>query len=218
MSKVKFCLISDTHGKHQNITLPEADVLIHAGDWMNSGIYWDEVYPFADWWNKQPHPVKILIGGNHDILLEKHTSLVLEAFENTIYLENSETWVEGFKVYGSPVTPRFFDWAWNVDRGPAIRKYWDKIPEDTDILITHGPPLGYLDQSYQNGEHLGCEELAAVMINRVFRPKLHVFGHIHGLGSRQVTSKYTHYVNASQVDEAYRLVNKPIVVELENGR
>ena len=66
----------------------------------------------------------------------------------------------GLKIWGSPVQPEFNNWAFNVARGAAIRRYWEMIPESTDVLVSHGPPFGMLDKSHPSTAHLGCEELA----------------------------------------------------------
>ena len=85
------------------------------------------------------------------------------------------------------------------------------IPENTDVLVTHGPPFGVLDKSHPSTAHLGCEELATAV--EQIRPKLHAFGHIHG-GHGESTANGTCYVNASVVNEAYKLVYEPQAVEI----
>jgi len=207
-------LISDTHGLHDQVKVPEGDILIHAGDFMNGGRDLYEVTRFARWWNRHPHPHKILIGGNHDRYLEKDKTEVLSYFENTIYLEDSGCSLLGLNFWGSPYTPAFMQWSFMRHRGEDIKKHWDKIPNDTDILVTHGPPWGILDQvdPYNNSEYLGCQDLSR-KYNEIFEPKLHLFGHIHGsYGQSKIGN--TIFVNASQVDEQYRVVNKPVVIEL----
>jgi Icc-related predicted phosphoesterase len=218
MSKISLVLISDTHGFHDGLKLPEGDVLIHSGDFMNSGRYANELVSFVKWWNKQPHEVKILVAGNHDILVEEKPELLKSMLYGTDYLLDSGVEYFGLKFWGSPFQPRFYNWAFNEDRGEAIKKHWDLIPAGIDVLITHGPAYSILDQSapHRNSDYLGCEELDKAISERI-HPRLHVCGHIHG-GYGQYNGSITHYVNASQVDEAYRPVNKPIVVELENGR
>ncbi len=145
-------------------------------------------------------------------MFERHPGAARELLTNAIYLENSGTELAGLKLWGSPVQPEFNNWAFNVARGAAIRRYWQMIPASTDVLITHGPPYGVLDTAHPNNVHLGCEELAEAI--QQIRPRLHVFGHIHG-GQGQHNSDGTQYVNASVVDEAYRLVNAPQVIEIE---
>lgn len=212
MTELKIVCISDTHGKHAGIRLPEGDVLIHAGDFMTYGDRLSEIASFNHWLSKQPHRHKIVIAGNHDLLFESDPSLARTRLTAATYLENSAVEIEGLRIWGSPQQPRFLDWAFNVDRGPAIRRYWDMIPCETEILVTHGPPFGILDTVNSSGEHLGCEDLA-IAVQRV-RPKLHVFGHIHG-GHGTSERDGIRYVNASVLDENYRIAYGPQVVTMD---
>jgi Icc-related predicted phosphoesterase len=208
---MKLVLIADTHEKHNAVQLPEGDVLVHAGDLTYRGDF-QAVLEATNWLRRQPFKHKILVAGNHDFLFEEHPEKARELLDGLIYLENESVTVEGVKFWGSPITPRFFDWAFNCDRAD-IFKYWDEIPGDTDVLITHGPPEGYLDQSapHKSSEHLGCRDL----LNAVLRvkPKVHVFGHIHG-GYGYARFQETQFYNASVVNEAYKVTNAPWVVEL----
>ena len=95
---------------------------------------------------------------------------------NAHYLCDESLTLDGVKFYGSPWQPRFFDWAFNKDRGAPLKAIWDKIPLDTDVLITHGPPHGILDLTFDKIK-AGCEELL-LAVQRI-KPKVHVFGHIH---------------------------------------
>jgi Icc-related predicted phosphoesterase len=144
-------------------------------------------------------------------MFERHPGAARELLTNAIYLENSGTELAGLKIWGSPVQPEFNNWAFNVARGAAIRRYWQMIPASTDVLITHGPPYGILDTAHPTTAHLGCEELAEAV--QQTRPRLHVFGHIHG-GYGTAKANGTQFVNASVVDEAYHLVNAPQVFEI----
>lgn len=208
----KLVLISDTHGFQ--MPLPSGDILIHGGDLTGNGTF-RAVQRELDWLNSQPHKHVVIIAGNHDFAFEnpKATSPVLE-LGRIIYLENSEVTIEGVRIYGSPAQPRFCDWAFNVDRGEAIRKYWDIIPNNVDVLVTHGPPMGILDQAaaHLNTEHLGCEELA-LAVDRV-KPRIHMFGHIHG-GRGYKNFNGTEFFNASMVNEAYQPVHEAWEVEFE---
>jgi Icc-related predicted phosphoesterase len=180
-----------------------------------------EVEQAVLWLNKQPCEHIVVVSGNHDFALEAKKPDWWSTFDwgRVQYLENSSTMIDGRLFYGSPVTPWFFDWAFNVHRGPAIAVYWDRIPNDTDILVTHGPPFGYLDQSHPGGDdsmvatdHLGCDDLLERIAELDI--SLHVFGHIHGGYGINTDNANTTFVNASQVNEAYKVVNKPIEVIL----
>lgn len=208
---MKIVCISDTHGLHHLMKpLPEGDLLIHAGDITEYSTQ-DEVDQFISWFDKQPFTYKIFTGGNHDFALE-HTAGGLVSGNNTFFLNNSSVEIYGLKIYGSPITPYSLDMAFNRRNGEELQAEWNKIPHDTDILITHVPPEGMLD----NGG--GCPYLADTLKN--YHPKLHVFGHIHN-GYGKVEAQATTYVNASLANEKdimdmeYRLVNKPVVVNWE---
>lgn len=215
---MRLVLIADTHEKNKEVVIPDGDVLVHAGDLTYLGDYY-AVSDAAAWLNSLPHKHKVVIAGNHDYLFERKPGEARKIMEGQglIYLENEWRVLDGIKFYGSPVQPRFYDWAFNVDRGPAIRKYWDMIPDDTDVLITHGPPRGILDQtapSNERSEHLGCDDLLEAVQLRV-RPQIHVFGHIHGgYGYRELGG--TKFYNASVVNEAYKRRNEPWVVEIQS--
>lgn len=163
----------------------------------------------------------IVVGGNHDFCLQderrREAREVLRR-RSIRYLEDQELIIDGVKFYGSPWTPTFFEWAFMKDRGPAIRAVWNKIPTDTNVLITHGPPHGILDKTVIWGDMAGCEELRDVVVNHLPNLKLHVFGHIHeGYGQwmdMSAREKAICFVNASLCNEAYSPINKPIVVEI----
>lgn len=213
--------LSDTHGFHESLTVPEGDVVIHAGDLSMRGRE-EQVQAFATWFGALPHPQKIVIAGNHDWLFERTPVRGRELLGDVTYLCDEGAQVAGLRVWGSPWQPWFYDWAFNLPRGQTLRDKWDLIPDETDVLVTHGPPFGYLDGAARPAsgwdddggvatEHVGCEELRAAL-DRV-RPHLHVFGHIHeGYGRAQLGD--TILVNASNCDEDYRPVNAPLVIDL----
>ncbi|MDX1909560.1 MAG: metallophosphatase domain-containing protein [Bacteroidia bacterium] len=202
--------ISDTHGRHHSVEVPPGDILIHAGDMSARGGY-AEIADFMTWFAAQPHAYKICIAGNHDFLAEQSPDLMRSLVPpDCLYLENTTATVLGLRIWGSPVTPWFHDWAFNRHRGDDIRHYWDMIPPDTDILITHGPPFGIRDLTV-SGELVGCRDLN----HRVWEvnPRLHVFGHIHeAYGVTEVAG--TRFVNASMLDIGYRPVHLPVVLEV----
>lgn len=207
--------LSDTHNLHDQINVPNGDILIHAGDSTNRGTA-EEIYNFAKWFSNLPHKNKVFIAGNHDFFfeddgLEKET--IDFFFPNCIYLQDSFALIENLKIYGSPWQPRFFDWAFNLNRGAELAEKWKLIPEDTDILITHGPPNGILDEvpRLYSIENTGCEELRKRV--EIVRPKLHVFGHIH-CGYGQVEDFGVKFINAANCDEQYNATNAPIIIEL----
>lgn len=207
---MRIVTLSDTHGKHDLVQVPDGDLLLFAGDCSSRG-YEQEIKPFLAWFAKQPHTYKVMIAGNHDFLFEDRPEYA-ESFipDGVHYLNDSGCIIDGIRIWGSPVSPRFFDWAFNRDRGKQIDRHWAKIPGNTDILITHGPPVGILDKNMQ-GEETGCVDLLR-QINRI-KPKVNVFGHIHE-GYGMLESNGTRFVNACNADAFYRMRNVPIVFDL----
>jgi len=206
---MRIVCISDTHGFHRQLDLPEGDLLIHAGDFSNTGEP-EMIADFLDWFAGQAHAHKVFIAGNHDFLAEKEPETFRTMIpDSLIYLEDSAAEVAGLKLWGSPITPWFFDWAFNRQRGEEIAAYWAMIPEETDLLITHGPPFGLRDMNL-HGQITGCEDLN----RRVWEvnPRLHVFGHIHE-GHGTVTANKVSFINASSIDVHYREKNPPIVYD-----
>lgn len=208
---LKFVGIADSHSRHRGIILPKGDVLVHGGDISYRGERL-EIEDFIAWFALQDFEFKIFIAGNHDFLLEKSKDKDLERLipDDIIYLNDSGVNINGMHIWGSPVTPKFFNWAFNRTRGEAIKRHWNLIPSNTDILITHGPPYGILDQ-VSNEMHVGCVDL--LQATKRIKPKVHLFGHIHeSYGIRK--SSDTKFINACQMNELYELVNKPVVFEL----
>lgn len=205
MEGIKIVLISDTHLKHK-ITLPEADCIIHAGDVCSYGTIY-EVEVFLKWFSQLPYKYKIFCAGNHCFPFQREkdrVSELLREYPEVIYLEESSIEIEGIKIWGSPWTPYFFNWAFNYQPEEAY-KYWSKIPLDTNILITHGPPYGILDDvgntRYNKDSHVGCPELL-LKLKELKDLRLHVFGHIHcGRGILEVGK--TTFCNASILNDDY---------------
>jgi predicted phosphodiesterase len=199
---MRLVVISDTHGLHNRIEgLPDGDILIHAGDIMNSGYDPEDIWSFNRWLGEPLFESRIVIGGNHDRFFQNSPEQARALLTNAIYLENSGLTINGKSFWGSPYTPEFFDWAFMYPQGLAARKYWDLIPDGLDVLITHGPPFGILDQVKQGGEHLGCEELLRAVEEK--KPKVHIFGHIHG-GAGTFDNGVTRFVNAAYLNEQYK--------------
>lgn len=212
---MKIVALSDTHGLHLNVkNIPDGDVLIHCGDFCSWGNIKD-AQKFLHWFNAMPHKHKIFIAGNHDVLFEKNSgvakALVRECPE-LIYLEDTGVCIDGVNFWGSPVTPTFFNWAFNRNRGFAIRKHWEAIPDDTDVLISHGPPHKICDTVLRARgfpDEVGCEELAKRV--QQLKLKLHLFGHIHFSGGSEKTFGSTIFSNVCLCNEDYRIVNEPKV-------
>lgn len=197
------------NGYNHSVFLPsDIDLFIHAGDSSMHGTEF-EIRQFLEWLSGIKAKHKVLIAGNHDFLFERQRMIakeLLEQHKDIIYLESSSIEIEGIKIYGEPRQPWFHSWAFNVQRGPDIRKYWDAIPEDTDILVTHGPPYGILDMTLR-GENVGCKDLRD-RIQELPKLKMVVFGHIHEDAGHELINGI-HYVNASVLNVRYQLQNRP---------
>ena len=213
MKKITF--ISDTHNKHNYLNskaygniLGSGDFLIHAGDCTSMGQSY-EIKSFLDWFSNTDFKYKIFISGNHDFGFENGYEINQEYKDNgVIYLQDNEVTIDGIKFYGSPWQPEFHNWAFNLPRGEKIAEKWSMIPNDIDILITHGPAYQILDYAPIGG-HVGCEELS----NKIFeiKPKIHVCGHIHdSYGQKNIDG--IEFLNASILNDRYEPAHKPIVM------
>ena len=177
--------VSDTHSFHNLLKVPyDIDMIIHSGDCSNSRDPYNnepEVRDFIDWFKMIPVKYKIYVAGNHDVSIEKKL-VTKKDFEDAgiIYLENESVTIEGINFFGSPHTPQFGQWAFMKDRVKLERFWRMAIPEDTDVVITHGPPRGVLDKSYDRNHNMeSCGDKS--LLNRVLEiePAYVLFGHIH---------------------------------------
>lgn len=214
-------LISDTHGKHNEITqdLPGGDLLLHAGDISSMG-YQHEVQQFCKWFNNvENYDHKIFIAGNHDWGFQNNVEKFMEivnSYKTVDYIQDETISVgdddKMVNIYGSPWQPEFYNWAFNLPKnGVELAAKWDAIPDNTDILITHGPAFGVLDTvAGKMWDNLGCQ----LLTNKIksIKPKIHVCGHIHS-GYGYYFDGDTHFINASVLNEAYQYTNKPITID-----
>jgi Icc-related predicted phosphoesterase len=212
---MRIVAISDVHGKWNQLTIPECDILISAGDYSFKGER-HMVKDFHAWLNAQEANHIISVQGNHETWVEKNfaeaKALALSVCPAVHFIDEGVIDIEGIKIFGSAITPWFCDWAWNRHRGPDIKRHWDRIPDDTQILITHGPPYGQLDIVYQadgvtpsSQGRVGCYQLEE-RIKDLKQLKLHVFGHIHG-SAGEASFNGVKYINAAICDETYKPTN-----------
>lgn len=208
---MKIIGISDTHNLHNQIEVPECDILIHAGDATGRG-HMNELMPFLNWFSKQPAKYKVMVPGNHDWGFEKQPDFYkLQCSERGISLLMDEmVELDGIKIWGSPIQPFFCDWAFNRWPGDDIQKHWDLIPPGMDILVTHGPPKGFLDENML-GQQCGCDQLLYKILE--VRPKVHIFGHIHDNNGLKTFDNIKFY-NVAICDEMYRAAYKPMEIDL----
>lgn len=209
---MKIWHISDTHGVHLFLKIPkEVDMVIFSGDCSNPrtpALNETEVRDFLEWFSRLPIKYKIFVAGNHDTSIEHRLVRPQEIRDlGIIYLENSSCEIEGIKFFGTPITPAFgVGWAWNRKR-EKMHALWESVPEDTDVLISHGPPKGILDMSFDragNLERCGCTSMFKFVSKANL--KLVLFGHIHNsseiltnAGTMQLTGKQTIFSNGTVV-------------------
>ena len=193
---MKILHISDTHGFHPQLTnLPDADVIVHSGDFTFSGSE-EEVFDFVNWFCDLPYRHKVFVAGNHDDCL--YGCKDFEGLDdNCHYLDGSFVVIDGVKFFGIPMFVQDY-----VSDG--LGTMIESIPDDTEVLVTHCPPLGILDDTDEN--YFGDARLLEKI--KEIKPKLHLFGHIHDKNG-VVERGGTTYSNACFVDEHYKAINQP---------
>lgn len=204
--------ISDTHGCHGQLNIPiDIDMVIFAGDMSNyreKYKNYEECDNFLSWLEILDIKHKLVCAGNHDIAIS-HKMINWDKYPSIIYVEHDSIDIEGINIFMSPYTPSFGQgWVFNKDR-TKLDAYWQQIPENTDIVVTHGPPKGILDISEnRNGEIEYCGDKA--LLNHIDRvePQYHIFGHIHNYkhhlnqGIRTITDlPSTTFMNVSCVED-----------------
>ena len=226
---MKITFISDTHTNHGLIPmedLPGGDLLIHAGDIMNSGYNKNDIHDFCTWFHSlDQYEDKVFIAGNHDWMFQNHpleANTIVNNYGSITYLQDDDFVIYGdgpngdmpennFRIYGSPWQPEFYNWAFNLPRnGVELQEKWSNIPNDTEILITHGPPWGHCDITPYGNLNVGCELLRARVDE--LKPKIHVFGHVHS-GYGYKFHEGTHFINAAVLNEKYKYANKPVTID-----
>jgi Icc-related predicted phosphoesterase len=217
---MKIVCISDVHERWHKLVIPECDILISAGDYSFRGEK-HIVKEFHKWLDKQDARYVISVQGNHELWVEENfleaKQIAQEACPGVYFIDEGPIEIEGIKIYGSAITPFFCNWAWN--RHPQeITKHWNRIPDDTQILITHGPSYNILDKTcYATGEErpepLGCYQLVK-RIEQLKDLDLHFCGHIHHSHGQKHIDGVSYY-NASICDESYYPSNPITVVEYE---
>jgi Icc-related predicted phosphoesterase len=229
---MRITVLSDTHTRHGLIPmedLPGGDLILHAGDIMNSGYNKNDIHDFCTWFHSlDQYEDKVFIAGNHDRMFENHpleANTIVNNYGSVIYLQDDDFVIYGdgpngdmpennIRIYGSPWQPEFYSWAFNLPKnGIEISGKWEAIPDNTDILVTHGPAYGTLDTvAGRQYDNLGCE-LLAERIERL-KPKIHVCGHIHSGRGIEYKNR-TLFINASVLDESYEYTQKPITIDFD---
>lgn len=212
---MKITFISDTHLSHDTLTIEPTDVLVHCGDFTGNDTK-EEWGNFIGWLAAQPAKHTVLIEGNHDNLEGLVEPGEYMTGSSIHFLRDSSVEIEGLKFFGTPWMPNFYDWHWMLEpNSEAMIAKRELIPLDTNVLITHCPPFGVLDET--NKDKAGCEVLFD-KLQQMTELKTHAFGHIHeGYGiidNRSFMPTKPVFVNACIMNEKYRPVNKPWSIEL----
>ena len=200
--KLDLVAFSDTHGQHHLLyDVPDGDVLVFAGDMTEHGRI-NEVEDFADWFSRFDHDFKLAIAGNHDYCFDDHRrEEAVEVLESRDinYLENDSVEYRGVKFYGSPYSNTFDKYVFNEGFG--------EIPGDADVIVTHGPAEGVLDELGEYG-HIGSSELKKVLEDKEF--EAHIFGHVHKQHGRDGDS-----YNVSVVNRELTVADDPVSIDIE---
>ena len=197
---MKILHLSDTHGAHRRLPgLPEADVIVHSGDFTMTGSE-AEALDFLNWFCDLPQKQKIFICGNHDACL--YGANVDGLDKNVHYLCNSGIEIDGVKFYGVPM---FMEDC--VTERQA--KFYENIPSDTDVLITHSPAYGILD--FDDNINCGSEELLAKLPS--LNLKAHLFGHIHAQHG-VLNQNGTIFSNGAIMNGDYSLLQSPNIIDI----
>jgi Icc-related predicted phosphoesterase len=185
---MKILHLSDTHGFHKELPaniFEGIDMVIHSGDcsnWRDTARNSHEVFDFLEWYMTVPVEHKIYVAGNHDTSIEKRL-ITREHFSDRgiTYLEHELVAIGDLKIFGSPYTPTFGEWSFMKSRG-NMHKLWSVLPQDIDVLVTHGPPKGVRDLSENTyGQLEQCGDSSLMKWVSTFKPKAHLFGHIHDM-------------------------------------
>lgn len=236
---IKVAFISDTHSFHRRVKIPDCDILIHAGDVTGSGrhdLAEANLLDFINWMADLPIKEKVFVPGNHDCLIENQPELWVKRFKNrgihilmgtddlypgTVTQEpelfNRNIELMGLRIWGSPITPTFCNWSFMRNKNGPIANIWADIPEDSHIVVTHGPAYGINDYN-MSGHLCGCMDLRGKVsfMGRNGYPLIHACGHIHeSYGTHELGD--TLCINASCADARYRISNQAVLVEVELG-
>jgi len=204
--ELRITVISDTHLRHEELRLPEGDLLIHCGDLFDLARSEPaDLERLDSWFGKQAFDKIVCTGGNHDHVLEQARAHTLQPFRNAYYLEDEALKDRGFTIYGAPWVPALPTHAFHKDRA-GLRNAWARVPAGIDILVTHTPPKNILDRS-SRGVSFGCPELAREL--KRISPRIHCFGHVHA-SAGQARLGETLFINASSVRSRGRGMQQPI--------
>lgn len=196
---MRIVIIGDTHCQHSKLSIPEGDVIIHCGDFTKNGTQ-SELQNFINWLAHLPIQYKIIIVGNHDPIIDTYQASLFQRDHNITVLRDNQITLNSELTIGG---------YWN---------FFD-IPKSLDILVTHYPPKGILDEvpaysrfnNNQDSVSIGNSKLLDQVLTQ--KPKYHLFGHNHNQGGLSVKYGSTTYINCAVLDDSYNLVRQPIVMD-----
>ena len=209
MKSLTTVCVSDTHELHRELDVPSGDILIHAGDFTMFSKSAAAILDFNEWLEELPYRWKIVVPGNHEFFLASEPSRH-SLISNATVLINEGIEVAGLKIWGSPTTP-LLGGAFGLSSPADRTRLYATVTEDVDILVTHGPPYGILDRSPGALYHAGCPQLLEAVTR--LKPKLHVFGHLHGAHGMMSTED-TLFVNAALLGPDGDLCASPIALRM----
>ena len=224
---MKCVVISDTHSREKKIewfktkeNIESIDMVIHCGDFSHSQKTFDA---FLTWFSNLDVKYRLLIAGNHDEIVNsmgKDEMQQICGILDIIYLEDSSITLEGIKFHGSPMSNEYGPWPF-MKNDLELDYHWQKIPDDVDVLITHGPRYDVGDEVNQDimQPNVGSYSLR-LKVNELKKLKYHFFGHIHDSAGELHLSddgKLTSY-NASIMDYWFMPTGKPHTFNLKKGK
>ena len=214
---MKICFMSDLHGKYKQIDQDKikGHILIVCGDSFAQGISEKELIDFNIWLGKTKPRHRILIWGNHDTIAERHPAYAKSLITNAIVLCDEGVEIDGVKIWGTPYSPQFGRWSFmRDDRDNDLGRHFGLIPDNIDILVTHSPPFGILDENVY-GDKCG----SIMLLNKIIKnpPKINAFGHIHEAHG-QYSNNNTQFINCSLLNEHYLLVRYPVIIDFKKNK
>lgn len=214
---MRLVFVSDTHNRLGRISVPDGDLLIHCGDFTmrteakTPEQHLGQVEQFNRELGALPHPLKVVVAGNHETPFETMNAEARALLTNATYLQDELAVIGGLRIYGSPWQPEYRKWAFNLPRdSQELADVWKRVPDHVDILVTHGPPKGILDRT-PDWPTVGD----AFLLERVLqvRPRIHCFGHVHFSAGVLERDGIT-FVNAASLNEKYQpsSTRHPVIV------
>jgi len=207
-------ILGDTHELHREIDVPAGDLLIFTGDLTMFSKSMAAIEDFDNWLGELPHRWKLVVPGNHEFFLEADPHRRSMISNASVLIDEAVT-IAGLKIYGSPMTP-LYGGAFGKSSPADRARHWAKVPADTNILITHGPPFGILDLSPGQPERMGDPELLT-RVRELRSLRLHSFGHVHG-GYGTLEKDDVVFVNAALMGHLGGIDRAPVVLRMNPMR